>query len=137
MRKMASKATLVTLMPIRKMGRAIKFYTKLLGAKLEYRGQGEMKNAWASVKLGGNDIWLIAPEEREKRKLAYTGFLVKDIKKFVSGLQKGGVKFQRAQKSSKDTKVVGPIAFEEWGASAFFQDSEGNLLMVWQNTPGM
>ena len=30
------------------------------------------------------------------------------------------------------TKVDGPIAYEEFGASAFFKDSEGNLLMLWQ-----
>jgi hypothetical protein len=38
---------------------------------------------------------------------------------------------------SKETKVEGPIAYESFGASAFFKDSEGNLLMVWQNNPPM
>jgi catechol 2,3-dioxygenase-like lactoylglutathione lyase family enzyme len=134
---MASKATLATLLPIRDMDRAIKFYTKTLGGELLFRGQGEMKDGWASLKLAGQEVWLISPSKREKRDLAYTTFLVKNIKSFVSGLESSGVKFQKPEKMSNETKVVGPIAFESFGASAFFKDPEGNLLMVWQNNPSM
>lgn len=119
------------------MDRAINFYTKKLGGKLLYRGQGEMKNWWASMKLADQEIWFVNPEEREKRTLAYTTFLVQDIKKFVAGLQAKGVKFNRAQKASPESRLEGPIAFDTFGASAFFKDSEGNLLMVWQNFPPM
>jgi predicted enzyme related to lactoylglutathione lyase len=135
--RMATKTSVATLMPIRNMNRAIKFYTKVLGAKLVSRAPGEMKDSWASVKLGTHDVWLISPEKREKRTLAYTTFVVTNIQRFVSRLQKGGAKFQAAEKMSKDTRVVGPIAYEPWGASAFFTDSEGNVLMVWQNMSGM
>jgi catechol 2,3-dioxygenase-like lactoylglutathione lyase family enzyme len=134
---MASTMHIATLMPIRKMDRAIKFYTKTLGGKLLYRGQGEMKDWWASMSLAGHEIWFVNPPEREKRTLAYTTLLVKDIKKFVTGLKSKGVKFQKAQRTGPETKVVGPIAFDTFGASAFFKDSEGNLLMVWQNFPPM
>jgi catechol 2,3-dioxygenase-like lactoylglutathione lyase family enzyme len=134
---MASKARLATLMPIRDMDRAIKFYTKMLGAELQFRGDGEMKDGWASLKLGNHEVWLIAPSKREKRDLAYSTFLVKDIKSFVGELVGNGVKFQKPEKMSKETKVEGPIAFETFGASAFFKDSEGNTLMVWQNSPAM
>ena len=124
-------------MPIRKMNRAIKFYVKVLGGKLEERAPGEMKDAWASVKLAQSTIWLIAPEKREKRKLAYSTFLVKDVKSTVKQLKQRGVKFEKAQRGSPQTKIDGPIAIEPFGAGAFFQDSEGNLLMVWQNFPAM
>jgi len=134
---MAAKADLVTLMPISNMNRALKFYTKGLGAKLLYRARGAMKDDWASIKLGGQEIWLITPSKREKRSLAYTALVVKNIKSAVKGLKAGGVKFQKAEKWSETTRVDGPIAFEEWGGSAFFKDTEGNLLMLWQNTPGM
>ena len=134
---MASKARVVTLTPIRKMDRAIKFYSKTLGGKLLMRGRGEMRNAWASVRLGDHEVWLIAPEKPEKRELAYTAFLVKNIKSFVSGLLDKGVKFRRAEKMSADSRLDGPIAYESFGASAFFKDSEGNLLMAWQNFPPM
>ena len=115
------------------MDRAIKFYKSSLGAKVLYRGDGPMKNFWASVKVGGTEVWFVAPEKREKRKLSYHTFVVKDIKKFVADLKGHGVKFERAERMNKETKIRGPIAFDTFGASAFFKDSEGNTLMAWQN----
>jgi catechol 2,3-dioxygenase-like lactoylglutathione lyase family enzyme len=130
-------AKLATLIPIRNMSRAIKFYTKKLGAKHVYRAPGQMRNFWASLQLGEEVVWLIAPDKREKRALAYHAFLVKNIRGYVRGLQKKGVKFGRPERRSPKTKVEGPIAFEPIGASAFFKDSEGNLMMVWQSGPSM
>jgi predicted enzyme related to lactoylglutathione lyase len=132
-----SKASMATLVPIRNMNRAIRFYTKSLGAKLSYRGMGEMKDSWAQLKLGREILWLIEPTKYEKRTLAYQTFLVKNIRAAVSELKRKGVKFQKAQRGSKEGRIEGPISFEPFGASAFFKDSEGNLLMVWQNEPPM
>ena len=134
---MAGKAQLVSLIPIKNMNRAIRFYSKTLGGKLVYRGEGSMKNFWASLKVGGTQVWFVAPEKREKRTLAYHTLLVKDIKKYVAGLKRSCVKFQKPERMSRETRIEGPIAFETFGASAFFPDSEGNLLMVWQNFPPM
>lgn len=134
---MPAKAQVTTLMPIRDMDRAIRFYTKSLGGKLNMRGDGEMKDGWASVTLHAHEFWLIAPSAREKRNLAYTTFQVKSIKNFVGDLLKKGVKFQKAEKSGPETRVEGPISFEPFGAAAFFKDSEGNVLMAWQNTVPM
>jgi predicted enzyme related to lactoylglutathione lyase len=134
---MAIKARVATLIPIRNMNRALKFYTKTLGGKLKYRGEGGMKNLWASLEIGGADLWLIAPQRREARTLAYTTLLVKNIKSVVKQLKAKNVKFKRAERMSKKTKIDGPIAIEEFGASAFFKDTEGNLLMIWQNFPSM
>lgn len=132
-----SQAGFASLIPIRDMDRAIKFYTKALGGKLTYRGRGEMKDYWASVKLGKEEFWLITPQKREKRTLAYSTFLVKDIKAVVNELKGRGVKFQRAEKMSEETRLEGPIAYDSFGAAAFFRDTEGNLLMIWQNFPPM
>ncbi|MGC2035910.1 MAG: VOC family protein [Thermoplasmata archaeon] len=134
---MIADSSLAILIPIRNMDRAIKFYTRALGGKLQYRGEGEMKDFWASLKLGKNDIWLITPEKREQRKLAYSTFLVDDIRAIVTQLKRKGVKFQRAGKVSKETRIEGPIAFDTIGASAFFKDSEGNLHMIWQYLSSM
>jgi len=134
---MLSTADYATLVPVRNMSRAIKFYTETLGAKVTFRGEGDMKDSWASLELGKENFWLITPETWEKRALSYSVFLVKNIRKVVGGLEEKGVKFQKAEKMSKDTKIEGPIAFESFGASAFFKDSEGNLLMIWQNNPPM
>jgi catechol 2,3-dioxygenase-like lactoylglutathione lyase family enzyme len=134
---MFSKAGFATMIPVRKMDRAIKFYTGALGGKVTYKGEGEMKDSFASVKVAGQDFWLITPSAWEKRELSYSVFLVKDIEADVKELRGRGVRFQRAEKMSEETKTKGPIAYESFGASAFFKDSEGNLLMVWQNNPPM
>ena len=130
---MLSKARFATSVPIRNMHRAIEFYTRSLGGSLNMRGQGEMKNYWASVNVGKEEFWLVKPEKREKRDLAYSTFIVRDIKKTVAGLKRRRVKFLRAEKMGPDSRIDGPISYTLYGASAFFKDSEGNLLAVWQN----
>ena len=115
------------------MNRAIKFYTKTLGGKLQMRADGAMKDMWASVKIGREEFWLVQPGRQAKKPdLAYSTFVVKNIKAEVTEFRKRGARFQRAEKMNHHTKVDGPIAYEEFGASAFFKDSEGNLLMLWQ-----
>jgi len=129
-RSMLPNASVAILVPIRDMNRAIKFYTSKLGGKLSMRGEGDMKNFWASVKIGRQEFWLISGAK--KAELAYSTFVVKDIKDTVSGLRKKGVRFLRAEKDKTTTKIDGPINIHSYGAEAFFKDSEGNLLMLWQ-----
>ncbi len=130
---MQAKARLGTLITIKNMDRAIRFYTRTLGGKLTFRGRGEMRNFWASLELGGTPLWLVSPERTERRKLAYNVLFVGDIRKTVADLKKRKVRFTPADRMSKETRVEGPIAFDSFGASAFFRDSEGNLLMLWQD----
>jgi catechol 2,3-dioxygenase-like lactoylglutathione lyase family enzyme len=133
---MLAKSGFAALIPIKKMDRAIEFYTTTLGGKLGMRGDGEMKDMWASVKISKSEFWLIAPEKQEKKDLAYNVFLVGDIKATVEGMRKKGVKFSPAEDMGPGSKKDGPIATTPWGAkSAFFKDSEGNLLMLWEEAP--
>jgi predicted enzyme related to lactoylglutathione lyase len=129
---MATNARLVSLFPVKKMKRALRFYTEQLGGTLKAGGEGEMKDWWASLDLAGSEVWLVTPEKREKHKLAYHSFIVKDIRKFVRDLQKNGVKFEKAM-GGKGAKTEGPITFDPIGANAFFKDTEGNLLMAFQD----
>ena len=98
------------------------------------RGTGEMKNSWASVKVGKQDFWLVNPPGPKPKipDLAFSTFIVKDVKKEVQDLRKKGVRFQKAEKMGPDTVVDGAVASDEFGSTAFFYDSEGNLLMLWQ-----
>jgi catechol 2,3-dioxygenase-like lactoylglutathione lyase family enzyme len=130
---MANSAEFVTLVPIRNMTRAIRFYTKQLGGRVVMRGTGAMKNYWASMSVAGHHIWLVSPEKREKRNLAYMTLIVKDARRYVKALQKRGVKFNRAEPMGPDSTVDGPLVVAKYGTSAFFKDPEGNLWMVWQN----
>ncbi|EQD52010.1 glyoxalase/bleomycin resistance protein/dioxygenase [mine drainage metagenome] len=132
---MAAGTQWVTLVPISNMNRAIRFYTKALGGKVVYRGRGAMRNFWAALKIGGSDIWLVAPQKREKRSLAYSVLLVKNARSTVARLKAKGVKFRRPERMSRESKVDGSITYDSFGASAFFKDTEGNLLMLWQNFP--
>jgi len=131
---MLAKASFATLVPIRDMNRAIKFYTKVLGGRLNMRAPGNMRNMWASVNIGKSEFWLVRPEKHEKRNLAYSTFAVKDIRKTVAGLKKKRVRFLRGERMSSDTRVEGPISFGPYGAGVLFKDSESNLFMLWQNT---
>ena len=131
---MLSKADFATLVPIRNMDRALKFYTKTLGGSLNMRAPGEMKNSWASVNLGRTEFWLVMPEKHEKRDLAYSTFVVKDIKKTVGGLKRRRVKFLPAERMGGDSKIDGSISYSPYGASGILKDSEGNLLMLWENS---
>jgi catechol 2,3-dioxygenase-like lactoylglutathione lyase family enzyme len=132
-----SSAHYATIIPIKKMSRALKFYTESLGGKVLYRGEGDMKDSWAAVRIAKSDFWLVAPEKWEKRELSYSVFLVKDVKKTVKGLRKMGVKFEPGEKMGEGSRVEGPITYDSYAVSAFFKDTEGNLLMVWQNIPPM
>src|SRR5580700_10060573 len=118
---MLSNASVAILVPIRDMSRAIKFYTGKLGGKLSMRADGEMKNMWAAVKIGRQEYWLISGAK--KADLAYSTFVVKDIKDTVNGLRKKGIRFQRAEKDKTTVKVDGPINYHDFGAEAFFKDS--------------
>ena len=130
---MLSKSSFASLVPVRNMDRAIKFYTKTLGGSLNMRADGEMKNFWASVNVGKAEFWLVKPEKHEKRDLAYSTFVVKDIKQTVSQLKRKGVKFRRAERMGPDSRAEGPINYSPYGAAASFMDSEGNYSMLWEN----
>ncbi len=123
-----------TLIPVKDMDRAVKFYTQTLGGELLLRAEGDMKDFWASIKLSGCEFWLVSPEEKEKLELAYSVFMIEDIKAAVDDLKAKGVKFSRGEKTSKESRVEGPITYDPMGAMAFFKDSEGNLLMLYQTT---
>jgi len=134
-RIMLSKVGLATVIPVRNMDRAIRFYTKILGGSVNMRAEGDRRNYFASINLGNEQFWLVKPERRERRDLAYTTFIVKDIKRTVAGLKSRGVKFLRAEKIDPDSTIEGPILYTSHGAESFFKDSEGNQLMLWAAPP--
>jgi catechol 2,3-dioxygenase-like lactoylglutathione lyase family enzyme len=134
---MAKSVEFVTLIPIRNMSRAIRFYTKQLGGRVVMRGTGQMRNSWSSLRIAGHHVWLIAPDKREKRSLAYTTLVVTNAKRYVRSLQRKGVRFQPGESMGPGSKVEGPVVSTPYGTTAFFKDPEGNLWMVFQIPSGM
>jgi len=135
MASLSQGSTHATLVPVKNMDRAVKFYTSTLGGKVLHRMEGEMKDFWASIKVSGCEFWLVTPEKWEKRELAYSVFLLDDVKAAVKELKDKGVKFNRGEKMGKGSRVEGPITYSKEGVTAFFKDSEGNLLMLFQGKP--
>ena len=131
---LSQASTHATLLPVKNMDRPVKFYTQKLGGKLLLRADGQMKDFWASIRVSKSEFWLVSPQQKEKRELAYSVFQVEDIKAAVDDLKGKGVRFSRGEKMGKDSKVVGPITYDSMGNMAFFKDTEGNLLMLWQDT---
>ena len=134
---MAASVDFVTLIPIRNMSRAVRFYSKQLGGKVTMRGTGEMRNSWCSMKIAQHHVWLVAPDKREKRNLAYMTLIVKDAKRYVKSLQRRGVRFQKGESMGPGSTVEGPVVSAPYGTSAFFKDPEGNLWMVFEIPRGM
>ncbi|HXY46330.1 MAG TPA: VOC family protein [Thermoplasmata archaeon] len=134
---MAKSVEFVTLIPIRNMSRAVRFYSKQLGGKVTMRGTGEMRDSWTSMSIAGHHVWLVAPDKREKRALAYTTLMVKNAKRYVKSLQRRGVRFQRGESMGPDSTVEGPVVSNPYGTTAFFKDPEGNLWMVFQVPSGV
>ncbi len=136
MASLSQTSSHATLVPVKNMDRAVKFYTAALGGKVLHRMEGDMKDFWASLKVSGCEFWLVTPQKWEKRELAYSVFVVEDIKAVVGELKGKGVKFGRGEKMGKGSRVEGPITYDPAaGATAFFKDSEGNLQMLFQGNP--
>ena len=129
---LSDSSTFATLVPVRNMDRALKFYRGARRKAAHAGGRGH-EGLLGLGKVSKTEFWFVAPERREKRELAYTVFSVKNIREAVRDLKAKDVKFRRGEKMGRDAKVEGPISSDQYGATAFFKDSEGNLLMLWQN----
>ncbi len=95
-----------------------------------------MKDMWVSVRMGRKEFWLIKPSDKEQGKktdLAFSTFIVKNIKTEVANLKKKGAKFDAPETGEWTAKADDPIAYDPVGAAAFLKDSEGNLLMLFQS----
>ncbi len=121
---MLANAQLITILPAIDLNRAKKFYTEMIGLKiLEESSKGlvfESAN-------GGPDLYIY---KREATKADHTvaGFIVEDVEKEVKELKEKGVLFE--EYDTPETKTVNSIASKDGGQSAWFKDTEGNIIAV-------
>jgi predicted enzyme related to lactoylglutathione lyase len=101
------------------MDRAVRFYTEVLGMKIEYR----FGDQWASLKTDDGMTVGLHPASKESpagRKGSITiGFEVSEsIERAVTAMKEKGVKF------------VGPIVDDKEIKAAHFEDPDGNEMYI-------
>ena len=110
--------TVVTIF-VSNIDRAVRFYTEVLGMKVEYR----FGNDWASLKTRDGVTVGLHPASKESpagRKGSITiGFEISEsIEKTVTAMKEKGVKFN------------GPIVDDKEIKAAHFEDPDGNEMYV-------
>lgn len=121
---MLANAPIVIILPAVDLNRAKRFYTEIIGLMvLEESPKGlvfESKN-------GGPDLYIY---KRGPTKADHTvaGFIVNDVEKEVKELKEKGVVFE--EYDIPERKTVNSIASKDRGKSAWFKDTEGNIIAV-------
>jgi predicted enzyme related to lactoylglutathione lyase len=103
-------------------GRALKFYTEILGFRLLTDQQFSESQRWIELSIPGADtgISLFTPEGHEDRVGTFvnTSWEVDNVDKTYAELQGKGVEF------------AGPPQKQPWGTFAVMKDSEGNQIVL-------
>jgi catechol 2,3-dioxygenase-like lactoylglutathione lyase family enzyme len=120
-----SEAAVTTILPVRNMDRARKFYEKILGLQ----PQGFAADGNFLFACGGNaQIALIPKPEGTKAEHTALSFEVNRIEEVIARLEKLGVVFE--DYDFPDLKTVNHICVLGSDKAAWFKDSEGNYLCV-------
>lgn len=123
---MLKNSQVVLTVPVKEMERAVEFYSKVLGLEIEMRAPGDFRNTWTSVKGGVNTSLWLNPGKWQ------VTFLVGDIYGEVDALKRKGVKFRPIPDHPRIQKETEEIARVPWGWMAFFQDTEDNDIMLFE-----
>ncbi len=121
---MLADAVLVTILPAVDLRRAKEFYTEKIGLKIS---EESPKGLVFESENGGPDLYIY---KRGPTKADHTvaGFIVKDVEKEVKELKERGVVFE--EYNTPETKTVNSIASKDKGKSAWFKDTEGNIIAI-------
>lgn len=123
---MLENAQVVPSLPVVDLARAVKFYQEKLGLKVLQQDKPE--DAWSGAVVegaGGSRIYLY---KRGATKADHTvlSFGVKDFDATFKSLKDKGVKFE--EYDMPGLKTVKGVAIMAHMKSAWFKDSEGNIL---------
>jgi predicted enzyme related to lactoylglutathione lyase len=122
---MLSKAAVTTTIPAVDINRAKKFYSKTLGLKIVKEDDSGLTVESAN----GVHIYIY---KRGATKADHTvlSFKVASVEEEVAALKSKGVKFEEYDIPDMGIKTVGGIAKNDGFTSAWFKDSEGNILAI-------
>jgi catechol 2,3-dioxygenase-like lactoylglutathione lyase family enzyme len=125
---MLSDASVVTTLPVSDIERARRFYREMLGFDpLQETPQGLLYEC-----VGGGRFLLYRTVARPDTEHTQMSFVVADLEAEVGDLKSEGVSFEEYDRP--DLTTVGSIAYTRSMESAWFRDSEGNLIGITQPT---
>ena len=111
-------------LPASDFGRARRFYVEVLGFRPTFEGPG-----WVRFECGGGSSFLVfASSGTASGDHDQCGWIVDDIEAVVADLRDRGVVLEEFPGAT----FLGGIRDDPAGRSAWFRDSEGNLLGVGQ-----
>jgi catechol 2,3-dioxygenase-like lactoylglutathione lyase family enzyme len=127
---MLSTASVTTILPVKDMTRAREFYEHRLGLKgLGFAADGNFLLACA----GSATIALIPKPQGTKAEHTALSFEVEDIVKAIEQLERRGVVFE--DYDLPGLKTVDHVCVLGSDKTAWFQDTEGNILCIHQRGP--
>jgi len=121
---MLGNKLLVTVLPAVDLKRAKDFYTNKIGLKVS-------KESSEGILLqgpGGKSNLYLYEHGPTKADHTVAAFVVDDLEKEVQKLKDKGVKFE--EYDTPQLKTVNSIATREYGKSAWFKDTEGNIISI-------
>jgi catechol 2,3-dioxygenase-like lactoylglutathione lyase family enzyme len=108
--------------PVADQDRALEFYTEKLGFKIMTDAPFSDDQRWIELGIAGSEtkVVLFTPEEHRERigTFAHIAYWADDVKRTYADLKAKGVEF------------VSEPRTEDWGTSAIFKDSEGNVFVM-------
>lgn len=121
---MLNKAQLVTVLPAVDLERAKNFYAEKIGFKVSKENSAGII---FESEAGGKNLYIY---KRGPTKADHTvaSFIVDDVVNEVKELKEKGVVFE--EYDLPQTKTVNSIATSDVGSSAWFKDTEGNIISV-------
>ena len=108
--------------PVADQDRALAFYTEKLGFRIITDAPFNDSQRWIELGIPNADtrVVLFTPDEHKNRvgTFSHVAFWADNVKKTYETLKAKGVEFQ------------GPPQEADWGTSAIFKDSEGNIFVL-------
>lgn len=119
-----STAPVNTVLPAIDIARAERFYAETLGLEVE---SGQVPG-YFTVHAGSGTSILVYEREGTKAEHTVAGFTVKDVPAIVIELRERGVVFEEFDMPG--LKTVDGVAMQGPSKSAWFKDSEGNIIAI-------
>lgn len=125
-----STAAVTTILPVRDLDRAKRFYVESLGLT----GEGARPDGQYLLRAGdGSRLALFRKPEGTKAEHTAVSFAVDDLEAAIATLERRGVSFH--DYDLPGFRTIGHICTQPGERCAWFSDTEGNVLCLHQDVP--